>query len=140
LEAGLILVADYGWTRDEFYAPHRCTGTLQSFAEHRALASPLQRVGKIDITSHVEWTSLAEHAEAVGLTIAGFADQHHFLTGLLARSPELAGANNRALQTLLHTEFLGTRFQFLGLTRSLPVPESLGGFAFGRSRTTLGLA
>ncbi|HEY5036849.1 MAG TPA: SAM-dependent methyltransferase, partial [Chthoniobacterales bacterium] len=90
LSAGLILIADYGWPRAEFYAPHRRTGTLQSFAEHRVLPSPLERVGTSDLTSHVEWTSLAEHAEELGLTIAGFADQHHFLTGLLARAPELA--------------------------------------------------
>ncbi|HEX3818163.1 MAG TPA: SAM-dependent methyltransferase, partial [Chthoniobacterales bacterium] len=137
LRAGLILIADYGWPRAEFYAPHRRTGTLQSFAEHRVLPSPLERVGKSDITSHVEWTSLAERAEELSLTIGGFADQHHFLTGLLASAPELAGANNRALQTLLHPEFLGSRFQFLGLTTT-DAPY-FSGFAFGRKRHALGL-
>lgn len=140
LRAGLILIADYGWTREEFYATHRTRGTLQSFAEHRALASPLERVGASDITSHVEWTSLAERAETLGLTIAGFTDQHHFLTGLLARWPELAEKNSRALQTLLHPEFLGSRFQFLGLTKNWATPDPLGGFQFAReSKRSLGL-
>ncbi len=132
LKRGVILIADYGFVREEFYAPHRKRGTLQSYAAHRALASPLERVGASDLSAHVEWTSLAERAEESGLTIAGFADQHHFLTGLLAKNAALAGSNGRALQTLLHPEFLGTRFQFLGLTKEFP--GSLGGFRFALSR------
>ena len=70
-----------------------------------------------DLTTHVEWTSLAERAEECGLRIAGFTDQHHFLTGLLSSSSRtrFAGAEkSRALQTLIHPEFLGIKFQFLG--------------------------
>ncbi|MGI8431736.1 MAG: class I SAM-dependent methyltransferase [Chthoniobacterales bacterium] len=132
LRRGVILIADYGFVREEFYALHRKRGTLQSYAAHRVLASPLVQVGASDRSAHVEWTSLAERAEERGLTIAGFADQHHFLTGLLAKNPTLAGTNGRALQTLLHPEFLGTRFQFLGLTKEFS--GALGGFRFALSR------
>lgn len=133
LQRGVILVADYGWARADYYAPARTTGTLQSYAGHRVLSSPLEAAGNADLTAHVEWTSLAERAEERGLTIAGFTDQHHFLTGLLARHPALvAGENSRALQTLLHPEFLGTKFQFLGLAKDFT--GSLGGFQFARAR------
>lgn len=132
LRRGVILIADYGFVREEFYAPHRKRGTLQSYAAHRVVASPLTQVGTSDLTAHVEWTSLADRAEKCGLTIAGFADQHHFLTGLLAKNPALAGPNGRALQTLLHPEFLGTRFQFLGLTKKFS--GSLSGLRFALSR------
>lgn len=139
LERGVILIADYGWAREEFYAPHRRAGTLQSYAAHRALPSPFAQIGASDLSAHVEWTSVAEHAEERGLTIAGFTDQHHFLTGLLAREPELAAGGSRALQTLLHPELLGTQFQFLGLTKDYD--QLLSGFQFARnSRTALGLA
>lgn len=141
LEHGLILTADYGFNREAFYAPERRAGTLQSYAAHRVLPTPLEEVGEHDLSAHVEWTSLVERAEAAGLTIAGFTDQHHFLTGLLAGDPELATAatkNNRALQTLLHPEFLGMKFQFLGLTKGQVPP--LSGFRFGRDpRHALGL-
>ena len=141
LQRGVILTADYGFNREVFCAPERRTGTLQCYAEHRVLPSPLEDVGERDLSAHVEWTSLAERAEAAGLTIAGFTDQHHFLTGLLAADLELATAaakNNRALQTLLHPEFLGTKFQFLGLTKG-EVP-ALSGFQFGGNpRHALGL-
>jgi SAM-dependent MidA family methyltransferase len=141
LRRGVVLVADYGLPRHEFYAPRRRSGTLQCYAEHRVLPSLLERVGQSDLTSHVEWTSLAEHAEQCGLRLAGFTDQHHFLTGLLSTHAELASAGaekNRALQTLIHPEFLGMKFQFLGLTKDFE--ESLGGFRFARdSRLALGL-
>lgn len=132
LQRGLILIADYGFGRDEFYAPHRKRGTLQSYAAQRVVDSPLAQVGTSDLTAHVEWTSLAERAEESGLAIAGFADQHHFLTGLLAKNPALAGTDGRGLQTLLHPEFLGTRFQFLGLRKGFT--GSLAGFRFALPR------
>jgi SAM-dependent MidA family methyltransferase len=132
---GVILVADYGFVRTDFYSPRHTTGTLQCYADHRVRSSPLEHVGETDITAHVEWTSLAEHAEECRLQIAGFTDQNHFLTGLLASYPELASAGageSRALQTLIHPELLGKKFQFLGLTKNVGPDSSLGGFKFAR--------
>jgi SAM-dependent MidA family methyltransferase len=143
LRRGMVLIADYGWTRDQFYAPTRRRGTLQCYARHRVLPAPLENVGESDLSKHVEWTSLAEWAEMCGLQIAGFTDQHHFLTGLFASHPDLASTaakTSRALQTLIHPEFLGIKFQFLGLTKEFSPRESLGGFKFARdARETLGL-
>jgi SAM-dependent MidA family methyltransferase len=135
LRRGVVLVADYGLARPEYYATSRRTGTLQCYAEHRVLPSPLESVGRSDITTHVEWTSVAERAKKCGLRIAGFTDQHHFFTGLLSSHPALASAGaekSRALQTLIHPEFLGTKFQFLALTKDFVTSESLGGFKFAR--------
>ncbi len=143
LRRGVVLAADYGLARPEYYAAKRRTGTLQCYAEHRVLPSLLEQVGTSDLTTHVEWTSLAERAEECGLRIAGFTDQHHFLTGLLSSHPDLASAGaekSRALQTLIHPEFLGVKFQFLGLEKEFPEAVSLGGFKFAReSRRALGL-
>ena len=138
---GWILSADYGYTRDEFYAPHRNTGTLRAFARHQVLSSPLLRIGYADITAHVDWTSLAEEAAAVGLRVNGFADQHHFITGLLADEigNDLASSEDartkRALQTLLHPGFLGMKFQFLALLRNVTVrdPPFRDAFRSGRA-------
>jgi len=135
---GFVLTVDYGYPRPEFYATERTAGTLQSFAKHRRASSPLDDVGHVDITAHVDWTSVAERGEESGLNLIAFTDQHHFMTGLLAKhSPQ--ENEGRALQTLLHPEFLGTRFQYLGLSRNLP-PVQLSGFRFARNpRQTLGL-
>jgi SAM-dependent MidA family methyltransferase len=134
---GYVLTVDYGYSRDEFYAPERTRGTLQCRAQHRAVASPLEQIGQADITAHVDWTSVAERAEECGLSVHGFADQHHFITGLLSHlarheaAEETEPSTRRALQTLLHPELLGTRFQFLALGKDTP-SDALGGFAFAR--------
>ena len=161
LRRGFVIAIDYGFVRDEFYVQHRRAGTLQVRAQHRVLESPLENIGEADITAHVQWTSIAERAEARGFQIAGFTDQHHFITGIFSElgrggSPEPpANANpspgdwgqsplpspktQRALQTLMHPEFLGTRFQVLGLARNADRTD-LAGFAFARdARRTLGL-
>jgi SAM-dependent MidA family methyltransferase len=138
LARGFVLAVDYGYARDDFYSGARTTGTLQCYAKHRSGSSPLEEVGQVDLTASVEWTSIAESAEESGLTLAGFTDQHHFVTGMLTKfTPE--ETERRALQTLIHPEFLGTRFQYLALGKGIPeTPPS--GFRFARdARRTLGL-
>ncbi len=146
LTRGYVLAVDYGYSRDEYYAPERSSGTLQCYAHHRIIPSPLIDIGHADITAHVDWTSLAERAEAHGLSVAGFTDQHHFMTGVVtALMPEQFDASadagtRRALQTLLHPEFLGTTFQFLALTKKVAPRVSLSGFKFARDpRVRLGV-
>ncbi|MCA1658929.1 MAG: SAM-dependent methyltransferase [Verrucomicrobiaceae bacterium] len=138
LTRGFVLTVDFGYSRDRFYARERTTGTLQCYAEHRTVASPLQNIGHADISAHVDWTSVVERAEKCGLTLTGFTDQHHFITGLLSRlAPE--ETERRALQTLLHPELLGTRFQFLALGKDAPATQ-LSGFSFARDpHVALGL-
>ncbi|MEY2539540.1 MAG: hypothetical protein QOG67_3280 [Verrucomicrobiota bacterium] len=144
LKRGFVLAVDYGFVRDEFFADHRRTGTLQCRKEHRLLASPLEQVGDADITAHVEWTSIARHAETLGLAIAGFTDQHHFLTGLITQEPALIqhgdSKSRRALQTLLHPEMFGRSFQVLALSKEVEPNIILSGFKYARdSRRALGL-
>ena len=143
LDRGFVLAVDYGYAREQFFAPERTMGTLQSFAKHRAVSSPLLNAGETDMTACVDWTSVAKRAEKYGLRLAGFTDQHHFLTALAANllPNELEERERRALQTLLHPELLGRTFQFLALSKNLPGADRLTGFKFARDpRTTLGLS
>ena len=78
LERGFVIAVDYGFSRAEFRE------VLQVRAKHRALDSPFDEIGEADITAHVNWTDLAERAQANGLRVAGFIDQHHFLTGIIS--------------------------------------------------------
>jgi SAM-dependent MidA family methyltransferase len=145
LRRGFVLVIDYGFSRDQYYAPHRTSGTLRCFSQHRRSETPLENVGLADITAHVDWTSLAEQAEASGLHLTGFTDQHHFITGLLAADAPGAGRltsseNARALQTLLHPNFLGMTFQYLVLTRDVEQSVQLSGLQFAAdAHSQLGL-
>jgi len=151
LQRGYVISIDYGHSGSEF------EGNVQVRARHRHLDSPFEQIGHADITTQVDWTSIARRAEANGLRVAGFTDQHHFLTGIISElgdgSPELPAGNwgqsplpdspktKRALQTLLHPEILGRAFQVLALARNVDsgAPQ-LAGFKFApEPRAALGL-
>src|SRR5438874_1188046 len=146
LDRGYVLTIDYGYPRDEFFAPHRSAGTLQVRAQHRLLQSPFDEIGHADITTHVEWTSIAERAEACSFEVKGFTDQHHFITGIISElahdiAQDDANAKaKRALQTLLHPEMLGRKFQLLALGKNVDAVAPLAGLKFAReARSVLGL-
>src|SRR2546428_1216542 len=79
LEQGAIFVIDYGFPRHEYYHPQRSTGTLMCHYEHRAHADPFARPGEEDITSHVDFSALAEAAHDAGAEVLGYATQAQFL-------------------------------------------------------------
>jgi SAM-dependent MidA family methyltransferase len=139
LTRGYVLAVDYGYSRDNFYAPERTSGTLQCYAHHRIIRSPLTDAGEVDISAHVDWTSVASRGEKHGLGVTGLTDQHHFVTGVvtaLMREQFEGNADagtRRGLQTLLHPESLGTTFQFLALTKNIAPDFQLSGFRFARS-------
>lgn len=136
LKRGLVLTIDYGFAEAEFHE------ALQVRAKHRSLVSPFEQIGEADITAHINWTDIAKTAEEDGLRVAGFTDQHHFLTGIISKYPEIVAPekSRRALQTLLHPEMLGRSFQVLALAKDVDLETPLSGFKFARDpRQALGL-
>jgi SAM-dependent MidA family methyltransferase len=55
-----ICFIDYGFPRREFYMPSRTKGTLMCHYRHRAHANPLVLPGLQDVTSHIDFTAVAE--------------------------------------------------------------------------------
>ena len=132
LTRGYVIAVDYGFPRDEFYAPHRTSGTLQCYQQHKVVPDPLTRVGEMDISTHVEWSSLIECAQSCGFEVAGFTDQHRFITGLLTEEIVQDAKSSRALQTLLHPEFMGSKFQVLVLAKNVESAGNLSGLRFAQ--------
>jgi len=136
LQSGWVLAIDYGHVREEFYAPERSTGTLRAYSGQRLEGDPLARPGEVDLTAHVEFTSVIERAARAGLECAGFTDQHHFMVGLGQLHfrddavPEMAEL--RAYKTLMHPTMMGTSFHALALAKEAPDAGVLAGFKFAR--------
>ena len=134
LQRGYVIAIDYGCTDEDFGE------TVQVRAQHRNLHSPFDSIGEADITMSVDWRSIVERAQANGLRVTGFTDQHHFLTGIISqfetgdRSQSLLAESPKAkreLQTLLHPEMLGRAFQVLALEKNIaPETNPLAGFKF----------
>lgn len=132
---GYVLAVDYGFSREEYYRPERTDGTLSAYANHRRERDPLARPGEMDLTAHVDFTSLAEEAEDAGFGIVGFTDQHHFMVGLGKshfKEGSMAPKEISAFKTLMHPDFMGRSFKMLclekGTTKGLP----LAGFQFAK--------
>jgi len=67
LGRGLVFTIDYGYHRAEYYRPGRMEGTLLAHYQHRVVEDVLARVGRQDITAHVDFTHLSEAGRRHGL-------------------------------------------------------------------------
>ncbi len=79
LQSGNITLIDYGFLRDEYYHPQRHMGTLKCHFQHQSFDDPLQHIGLQDITSHVDFSTVGESAEAAGLQVSDYCNQAEFL-------------------------------------------------------------
>ena len=138
LLSGYVLAVDYGYSREVYYSPERTEGTLATYADHKRGDNPFLDIGLADLTAHVDFTSLAEHAEQRGLELAGYTDQHHFMVGLGSRVfADVTGPPNparhkemRAFQTLMHPNFMGLAFKAVALSKDVAAIPLIGfGFA-----------
>ncbi len=82
LEHGFVITIDYGYDRPDLYAPARIGGSLRCYYQHTLGQNPLRRIGKQDITAHVDFTAV-DHTLAVnGFSRVGNIAQSEFLTNL----------------------------------------------------------
>ena len=66
LTRGVMLFIDYGFPAREFYHSQRSRGTLMCHYRHHAHDDPFALVGLQDITTHVDFSAVAEAAHAGG--------------------------------------------------------------------------
>jgi SAM-dependent MidA family methyltransferase len=139
LQAGLMLLVDYGFARREYYAPARRDGTLMAHYRHRAHADPLYLPGLNDLTASVDFTALADAGMQAGFALVNYLPQSAFLmaAGLppafeaaFAAAPDEAARYRLAQQVkrLTLPEQMGERFQAMLFARGLdrlPLPEDL---------------
>ena len=144
LDSGYILTIDYGYESDELYSDARARGTFQTYYKHVDGSSPFQRIGRQDMTAHVDFSALIAEGLNAGLRPVFLTTQAEFLASL-GLDPMLASmrgsgiehptktANLRAMSELVKPDGLG-KFRVLaqeknsGITRSsdlLPNPERL---------------
>jgi SAM-dependent MidA family methyltransferase len=128
LRHGALLLLDYGYPRNAYYHPERSMGTLMCHYRQRAHDDPFLYPGLQDITTHVDFTAVAEAGTSSGMELAGYTTQAHLLMALGVAG--LAGTDMRAAQQvklLTLPEEMGERFKAIGFSRGLD--RELRGFA-----------
>ena len=144
IKQGAIIIADYGYPRQDYYHPQRINGTLLCHYRHRVHNDPFFYPGLQDITSSVNFTRLAEAAVNAGLDVHGYTTQAHFLIscGLEEVIKQLEDGNlldnarlSSQIRQLTMPGEMGERFKFIALSKNMNVP--LLGFEFVDLRAKL---
>ena len=140
LGRGYAIVFDYGYPAAELYRDHRLAGTLRAYAGHTVTDDPFRRIGRQDLTAHVDFTALERTGLDAGLVSAGLTTQGAFLASLglgdfllaLQRDPATTPADYYAAQAaslrLIDPGGLG-RFSVLLMARDAPVEPPLRGLS-----------
>lgn len=76
----VVLLIDYGYPRHEYLHESRRFGTLKCHYQHRIHNDPFYYPGLQDITTAVDFTTVAEIAAEIGFDVTGFTTQTSFLT------------------------------------------------------------
>ena len=142
LANGAFFIIDYGFPRHEYYHPERHDGTLMCHYRHLAHTDPLMHLGEQDITAHVDFTHVAEAADAAGFHVAGFTNQASFLlaNGLLSLLATIENEralinSQQAVKQLLQPNEMGELFKVIALTKNIEFP--LMGFELQDKRASL---
>ena len=138
LKRGFVLTIDYGHRANDLYSLERSRGTLRCYYRHVLEGNPYRRIGRQDITAHVDFTSLMRSGEEHGLASAGFTTQREFLQNLgFSRFLDSLGerqlsrrerdANRMGMQELVKAGEMGD-FKVFSQAKGLDYAISLLGF------------
>jgi SAM-dependent MidA family methyltransferase len=121
IERGRLIAIDYGYTQRELVRFPQ--GTLMSYRRHLASPDVLDTPGERDITAHVNFTAMIEHAgergfqverfESLGQTLLDTGEADQFASAL-----EAPGGTMQQLKTLLFG--MGESFRTLILKKDAP--------------------
>lgn len=135
LQAGMILLADYGYGESEYYHRERTSGTLSCFYQHQLTSDPFQRIGYQDITAHVNFTEVARASVNNNLDLIGYTTQNIFLLncGLIDLMHEFETTHDeianhqlhQAIKLLTLPQEMGERIKVMALAKNVE-PPTLG--------------
>nr|VFJ57046.1 MAG: SAM-dependent methyltransferase, MidA family [Candidatus Kentron sp. DK] len=135
MEAGLLLLLDYGYPRAEYYHPERNDGALICHYRHRLHDDPFFLPGCQDISVPVDFSAIAEAvtamaaaAEGTDVRIAGFTTQRDFLfaTGLLTMCEELDPTSREYLSAVQGIKTLTLPGEMGDIVKAMAITKGIG--------------
>ncbi len=119
LAAGFVMTIDYGDTAAALHS-RMPRGSVQTYYRHTEGSSPYQRIGRQDISAHVDFSLLQRAGVDVGLQTVAYATQSDLLRGL--------GFDELMEQMRSQTLSRRERQANIGAMRGLVNPDGLGRF------------
>lgn len=130
LRRGAILLLDYGFPQSEYYHPQRHMGTLIGHYRHHTIDDPFYLPGLMDLTSHVDFSAIAQTGIDAQLELIGYTNQAQFLincgiTDILQRlDPDdikTWAPQAGAVQKLLSPAEMGELFKVIGFGKGVRI-------------------
>ena len=143
INQGMVIVIDYGFPRREYYHPERSMGTLMCHYQHRSHHDPFRWVGLQDITAHVDFSAMADHASSEGFELLGYTQQANFLlsSGLLEHAQALINdderirlAVNQSIKLLTLPSEIGELFKVMACVKNIDHVDAASMPGFARQR------
>jgi len=157
LQRGYVITIDYGYDRPDLYESSRRSGSMRCYYQHTLSQDPLRRIGKQDITSHVDFTAVDHTLMVNRIKRVGTLSQRQFLFNLGLKdfsdditlrsltkelSREDSQENLAAIEALIDAEGLG-KFRVVVHSKSIDQAHRITGITGrkslveGRSTPTL---
>ena len=128
LRRGVVLLADYGYGRPEYYRPERTSGSFICHYRHHAHDDPFCHPGLTDLSASVDFTAVAEAASDSGFELLGYDNQTGYMigAGIEALYSHLQTLDDRArlhltqqIKRLMLPGEMGERFKVMLLGRDV---------------------
>lgn len=123
LTKGLVVTADYGYTKEDWKHPSRIKGSLRGYYQHQMIDDVLEHPGEMDITTHIHFDWLVQKGEQVDLKFHTKLRQDEFLlkAGILKELENHYDPNpfsevskrNRAIRSLIMPSGISSFFHLL---------------------------
>jgi SAM-dependent MidA family methyltransferase len=123
LTKGLLVTADYGYTKEEWMHPARAGGSLRGYFQHQMIDNVLKYPGEMDITTHIHFDYLQQKGEQENLAFVAKLRQDEFLlkAGILKELANHYDPNpfsevskrNRAIRSLIMPSGISSYFQIV---------------------------
>lgn len=136
IKKGFVLTIDYGDIAQELFTERRKAGTLLCHYKHTYSTNPYERIGRQDLTAHVDFTSVINAGKRDGFTEAGYTTQANFLANLgiqdflrqferLPIGQRDIMANSMGIRELVKEDGLG-KFKALALSKGISTGQLAG--------------
>ncbi|WP_165346808.1 SAM-dependent methyltransferase [Gottfriedia acidiceleris] len=135
ISKGIILTVDYGFTREEWDAPHRIKGSLRGYYKHEMKSNILENLGHMDITTHIHWDELKKFGLQNNIENLYFSSQRDaildfgILNWLIPHAQSNPFSNeykqNRAVQSLIMPGGISDSFQWLLQTKGMSINDHI---------------
>ncbi len=116
MDAAVLLIMDYGSSKQDYYRPGEIHGSMRCFFRHRVHDDPFVNIGLQDITCNVQFSALAQMAAEQHLELLDYTTQTNFL--LANGIDEIFMNANKVNET--------ENMQLLQQMKTLTMPDEMG--------------